>query len=418
MSIRSRWSPRDNLERVLVAAAMGIAIFILSWWGLHQGRFARGQIIDTPVYEKYGDLMARGEVPYRDFGVEYPPAALPTFVLPALGNVGDSAGFRRSFETLMAACGSVLVISVALALGALGVMPRRLYGGVALAAVSPILVGSVILTRFDLWPAALAAGALAALLSGRLRLGHALLGVSIAAKIWPGVLLPLTVAHVWRTRGRREALVCLATVVGVLAAVVLPFLALAPSGVWDSIVRQATRPLQVESFGAALLVASHHAFGTSVAMVSSHGSQNLGGTAANVVGTLQTVAQVVVLLAIWIMFARRARSREELVQACAAAVVAFVALGKVVSPQFMIWLIPFVPLVRKRVAAALYVLALVLTQAWFPLRYWGYALYFNGTTTAIVIARDVALLALLGVLLWPSHVAFGQSPVSDTVTHG
>jgi hypothetical protein len=199
---------------------------------------------------------------------------------------------------------------------------------------------------------------------------------------------------------------------------VLPFLALAPSGVWDSIVRQATRPLQVESFGAALLVASHHAFGTSVAMVSSHGSQNLGGTAANVVGTLQTVAQVVVLLAIWIMFARRARSREELVQACAAAVVAFVALGKVVSPQFMIWLIPFVPLVRKRVAAALYVLALVLTQAWFPLRYWGYALYFNGTTTAIVIARDVALLALLGVLLWPSHVAFGQSPVSDTVTHG
>jgi hypothetical protein len=136
-------------------------------------------------------------------------------------------------------------------------------------------------------------------------------------------------------------------------------------------------------------------------MVSSHGSQNLGGTAANVVGALQTVAQVVVLLAIWIVFARRTRSSEELVQACAAAVVAFVALGKVVSPQFMIWLIPFVPLVRKRAAAALFVLALVLTQAWFPLRYWDYALHFDATTTAIVLMRDVVLLAMLGVLLWP-----------------
>jgi hypothetical protein len=262
-----------------------------------------------------------------------------------------------------------------------------------------------VLTRFDLWPAAIAVGALAAVLYGRLRLGHALLGLAIVTKIWPGVLLPLTVAHVWRTRGRREALICLGTVIGVMTAVLLPFIVLSPGGVWTSIVRQTTRPLQVESLGAALLVASHHVFHTAAAMVSSHGSQNLGGTAANAVGSLQTVAQAAVLLGIWIVFARRTRSREELVQACAAAVVAFVALGKVVSPQFMIWLIPFVPLVRKRAAAALFVLALVLTQAWFPQRYWDYALGFDGTTTAIVLARDLVLLALLVVLLIPSREA-------------
>lgn len=409
MSLRS---PRDNSERVLLAAALGIAIFILSWAALHQGRLARGQIIDTPVYEKYGDLMAQGKAPYRDFAVEYPPGALPAFVLPALGHVGDPGRFRRSFETLLAVCGSLLVVGVALSLGALGASPRRLYGGVALAAVAPLLVGSVVLTRFDLYPAALAIGALAMLLHGRLRFGHALLGLAIVTKIWPGVLLPLTVAHVWRTRGRREALTCLGTALGVIAAVVLPFVALSPGGVWDSVVRQTTRPLQVESLGAALLIASHHVFGTSAAMVSSHGSQNLGGSAANLVGVLQTVAQVGALLAIWIVFARRSRSREELVQACAAAVVAFVALGKVASPQFMIWLIPFIPLVRKRVAAALFVVALVLTQAWFPLRYWDYALHFDGTTTAIVLTRDLVLLALLGVLLALSD----PPPVSDTVT--
>jgi hypothetical protein len=392
---------------------MGIAIFVLSWAALHQGWFARGQIIDTPVYENYGNAMAHGKVPYRDFSLEYPPGALPVFVLPALGHVDDSARFRRSFETLMAMCGSALVIGVAVALGALGVRPRRLYGGVALAAVSPLLVGSVILTRFDLWPAALSVWALALLLHGRLRWGHALLGLAVVTKIWPGVLLPLTVAHVWRTRGRREALACLGSAVATMAVVLAPFVVLSPHGVWNSVVRQTTRPLQIESLGAALLVASHHVFATGVAMVSSHGSQNLGGTAANIAGVLQTLAQVGVLVALWIWFARRSRGREELVQACAAAVTAFIALGKVVSPQFMIWLIPFVPLVRKRAAAALFVVALVLTQAWFPQRYWGYALGFDGTTTAIILARDLVLLALLGVLLWPDRASRGPAAAAS-----
>jgi hypothetical protein len=86
----------------------------------------------------------------------------------------------------------------------------------------------------------------------------------------------------------------------------------------------------------------------------------------------------------------------------AAAVVAFIAFGKVVSPQFLIWLIPLVPLVRRWSAAALFVAALALTQAWFPQRYWSYALGFDETVTWLVLARDVVLLALLGALLIPS----------------
>jgi uncharacterized membrane protein len=223
--------------------------------------------------------------------------------------------------------------------------------------------------------------------------------------VWPAVLLPLAVAHVWRTRGRRAALVCLGTAAAVVAAIVLPFFVLAPGGVWDSVVRQSTRPLQIESLGAALLVASHHVFGTSVHMVSSHGSQNLGGTAANVAGALQSLVEVAVLLGIWIWFARRRRSGEELVQACAAAVVAFVALGKVLSPQFLIWLIPLVPLVRRKLAWAVLALALVWTQAWFPQHYWDYALRFAGTQSWLVLMRDLLLVALLVLLVTPLREA-------------
>jgi uncharacterized membrane protein len=401
MSIQSRSLSPPVEQRAVALTGVALALFAGSWVALHHGWLARGEIVDTPVYETYGDAMLRGEVPYRDFSVEYPPGALPMFLQPARGNEGDSDGFKRSFETLMAACGGALLIALAFALTALGVPWGRMLGALALAAVAPLLVGSVILTRFDLWPALLTAAALAALLSERVRLGHGLLGAGVLAKLWPGVLLPLTVAYVWRTRGRREALMSLAVTLAVVAVVALPFAVLAPHGLWTSFERQASRPLQIESLGAALLVASHHVFGTSVTMISSRGSQNIAGTAANVVGWTQTVVQGAALLALWITFARRARTREELVRFSAAAVVAFVALGKVLSPQFVIWLIPLVPLVRRWTSVVLFVVVLVLTQAWFPKHYWSYALQFNESVTWLVLTRDVVLLGLLASLVMP-----------------
>src|SRR5207244_2946490 len=88
------------------------------------------------------------------------PATGP-IVLPALGHLGNDAGFRRSFETVMWACGATMLLAIALSLGALKASPARVYGTLALAAVSPLLLGSVVLSRYDLWPAALTAGAIA-----------------------------------------------------------------------------------------------------------------------------------------------------------------------------------------------------------------------------------------------------------------
>src|SRR5262249_36311292 len=166
--------------------------------------------------------MLRGEVPYRDFAVEYPPGALLVFLQPARGNEGDEGAYRHSFDVLMAACGAALLIALAIGLAALDTPPSRMFGALALAALAPLLLGAsalaapapllrgwAALTGFALWPAALPAASLAALVSGRARLGHGLLGAGFVTKIWPGVLVPLAVAYVWRTRGRREALACL-----------------------------------------------------------------------------------------------------------------------------------------------------------------------------------------------------------------
>jgi hypothetical protein len=393
-------------ERSVIAAAFAaIALFVVAWTLLHVGFYKHKQVIDTPVYQRYGNAIANGKVPYRDFTVEYPPGALPMFALPGLAEPGSnqqvSAGFRRAFETLMWMCGAVALIAMAVVLRVLRRSNLNVWAALCFTAVAPLLLGSVILSRFDLWPAAICAAALAALVSNRFRLGHALLGLGITAKLFPVVLVPLGVAYVWKRAGRREALTCLALLAGVVGAVFLPFVVLSPGGVWHSLSVQLSRPLQVESLGASLLLVGHHVFGFGLAGETSHGSQNVAGSAAGVLAVATTLLQVGVLGWIWTSFARGRGDGEALVRSTAAALCAFVALGKVLSPQFLIWLIPIVPLVRGRRglwASALLAAALVLTQVWFPFRYFRLALHFEAGLSWVLLARDLALVAIAVLL--------------------
>ena len=87
----------------------------------------------------------------------------------------------------------------------------------------------------------------------------------------------------------------------------------------------------------------------------------------------------------------------------AAALVAFVAFGKVLSPQYLIWLLFLVPLVgglRGRVAVGAYALAAALTALWFPARYWALVKDVRPVRSSwLLLVRNLALVALLAVLL-------------------
>ncbi len=388
-------APRRFTELAAVAAA---ALFLLSWAALHTAWYDDGEIVDIPVYASYGTAIEDGAVPYRDIRPEYPPGALPAFVVPALLSE-DEPGFRNAFEWLMAAFGVAAVLLAALILRGLGASRERTVAALALVAAFPLLLGSVVLTRFDLYPAALVLAALAALVHRRDRLGFGLLGAAVAVKLYPAVLVPVALGYVWRRRGRREALVCLAVSAGVVVLAFLPFLVVAPDGVAHSIGRQLSRPLQIESLGSALYLAAHHLVGLDVEMRSGHGSQNLHATGTAVAAILLSLVQVGALVWIWL---RRPSSAEELVRWSAAALVAFVALGKVLSPQFLIWLAPVVPLVasvRGLRASVLLAAGLLLTQLWFPSRYWELALAFDPVPSTLVLFRDLALVAVLVILV-------------------
>ena len=399
---RASWSRPADRGRYALASLVAVVCFLAAWGLLHVGFYEHDQIADTPIYQRYGERIARGDVPYRDFRVEYPPGALPAFAVPTLG---DRSEFREIFEWLMAACGAAMVLLVGATLAVLRASLGHVVAALAFVAFAPLALGSVVLTRFDLWPAAVTAAALAAFVGDRHRLGAAALGLGVAVKLYPIVVAPIAFAWTWRRRGRGEAVVAAAIAAGVVLAAYLPFLILGPSGVAAALGRQLSRPLQIESLGAAFVLASHHVVGTGIEMKSSHGSQNVAGAPGLWVGVAQTVVQLGALAAIWAAFARdRSPTRERLVVAAATALVAFVALGKVLSPQFLIWLLPVIPLVRGRrglAASGVLAVALVLTQLWFPFRYWDLARRFDEVASWLVLGRDLVLVGLLALLAWP-----------------
>ena len=403
---REETAEQGGASSAALWCALAAALFLVSFGVLQYGFYVRDSLADTPIYAGYGHAMLGGSMPYRDFSVEYPPGALPVFVLPAALTPGGSyTAYVAAFEWLMALCGAALAAGVALILVRRGASRLRLASAAGIVGVAPLALGPVVVSRFDLWPAVLTMAAVAALLANRPRLALGVLGVAAAAKLYPVVLAGPALVYVWRRAGRREAAVAGSVFAGVLAAFFLPFLVLAPHGLWASLAGQASRPLQIESLGSGVLLVLHHLRGLTIAVGTSHGSQNLVGSVAAAFALAQGVLQLLAVAVIWLWCLRGPATDERLVRACAAAVVAFVAFGKVLSPQFLVWLLPLVPLVRGRRglwAGGLLAAALVLTQLWFPYRYLSLARHLDPLASSLVLTRDVVLLVLLVVLAWPS----------------
>ena len=362
------------------------------------------QIIDTPRYERYAEAIQAGLVPYRDFDFEYPPGALLVFLLPELAAGGG--GYFWAFAALMAVAGAIGLILSAAVLRRLA-RPREVSRRLALLALSPVVFGGVLLTRFDLVPAMLVAGATLLLLMGRPRFASVLIGVAVAVKLYPLVLVPLVAGWAWRRQGRWEAVVCCGLAAGVVALAYLPFVLLAPGDVASSVWEQISRPLQIESLGAGVLLLLHHAIGVDVAIETKDGSQNLIGATATRVALAFSAATLVALCWLWMRFVRSQVTPERLVTYCAAVLVALVAFGKVLSPQFLVWLLfPLAVVVGKRGAAAgaCFAVAAVATAVWFPWLYFDLAREGDPVVAALIVLRGLALIAALAVLARPSGV--------------
>ncbi len=372
---------------------------------------------DIPVYEQVTQRMSEGAVPYRDFDVEYPPAAVAVIWL-ADRLPGSLAG---GFSLMMLASSWLAVVGGAAAAAALGLGRRRLVVGAVLALL-PVLLGDLVQSRLDLAVTACLAWLLWAVASGRWGLAWALLAGAAALKLVPFVLVPLLVLAHRRHGGSRAAGRAAGWAVAGAAATFAPFAVLAPAGVWRIFSYHLRRPLQLESVGANALLVTRWFTGQSLRVETSFGSQNLIGPGAKAVTMCSSALAVAAIGAVLIrchrasasMSASPAGSGSDAVEIFVAASAAVLSLalvfGKVLSPQYLLWVAPTALVLggrRGQVACALMVAALIATQLYFPARYPGLRELEAGAVVLLTLRNG--LLVALAACTWGAL----RSPAAD-----
>ena len=424
---------------------MLLAIAALTTWHLFPGD--RRTTTEANVYYAFADPVARGAIPYRDVTIEYPPGAIPVFLAPVwlLGSTvgarwGDAAEndaarrYEAALALLLFAMLAATLVVVGLTLRLLSPTVGHAIRALALPALAPWLLGALPLTRYDAWPVLLTSLGLLAALTARTRLAGATLGIAATAKLYPLVILPTLAATAWRGGGRRRVLALLAACAVAGAVVLVPFLAAAPSETARAVKLQLARGLQMESLGGSLLASvwklslSLEAHGVTSGSLPVGACKRCDGiVAAQLTGTLAAivgVASLVAVVAVLVVSAKRtlaaADERTAIVLGAAISVTALVALGKVLSAQFVLWLLPLVPLVggrRGRNASALLAAAALMTNVWFPSLYRDYVNLLTPGSIAFLLLRNALLVGVLIVLLRPEPArgagGASHSPTGD-----
>lgn len=389
---------RGALALALAAALLhGAVAWTLAGHAFFYGRMlASNVLMDVQFYYLYGSKALVGQWPYRDYRIEYPLLAFPLMLAPRL-LAADLRSYRAWFALEMLLLDAALVAQVATWVarreGLRPVASRLAWYSACFLALCP-----VVLARFDLAPTALAFASAGLWFSGRRAAGGVVAGLGILVKIFPGVVAaPGLVADFAGGSGRRgRGVLALATT---LAVGMLAWSALGGGGLAESVGYHLRRGIEFGSLPAGLLALVHRLGRGIVRTEFDFGSTELVGPGVEAVSRVAFPLQALALgLVIW--RARRARLDDPMRWA-GAAVVAFVAFGKVLSPQFLVWPMPFVIALEGptgRRARPLYLALCLVTTAIYP---WltHHVVAFDAAGLLLLNARNLGLVALWLLLL-------------------
>ena len=310
------------LAGLLIVARIAVVPITLDQAAAHGSH----KVLTGDIRRFYKIATAPG-TPYRDFQVEYPPLMYGAIKLL------DSSTVNGATTATM---WTQLVLDLAVA-GLLAWGWGRRAGLAYLILGIPFLFYPFLYLRLDLLSVALAVAGLALVRHRRPALGGTALALACFAKVWPVLLVPsLLIRRSWRA---------VAACVGVGVAGLAAWIAWAgPNGLIQVLSMRGATGWEIEStVGGVVRTLSHDPIHLQ------RGAWRVG-LAPSWAFTLLGVLCAVAVVAVWVLAARR-RPHGALVldgYAALGAVSAFLLCSPLLSPQFIIWLLPFAAIVAAR----------------------------------------------------------------------
>ena len=339
-----------------------------------------------------------GDLPYRDQRIEYPPLSVSVLIAPAY--VDDSTqGFLDGFMWEMLAFDLAMIVLIALALpgetgrvlSALGIYTVGLLmlSGVVLSR-SLIDYGPLALDRFDLVPTLFVLAAVLARDRGRSAAWSGLLSVGVAIKAFPLLLYPALL------RGERNLQRVI--IAGAIPLLLCAGAVLVMGDEFGSAISYHTeRTLQVESLGASAFEVAHALGASGITTGVGHGGFEISASGTTAVRWISVVLGAAGYL--WLVGAgwRSRVTNFELVCALLAVLVVF---SPVLSPQFLLWLLPISACAYGlRKENLLLLLAILFTQI--ELQHYDGVDSLSGSFVWPLAIRNVLLLVYLALVAAP-----------------
>ena len=367
---------RSGLSRAAFAFAAAVIVFQFACplvIAIQGPRLATGTFATQSDAARYRTIVETPGTPYRDFQVEYPPLALGLFRALGPANFG---GFRQRLLAIDIACQALVVFLL-----------FRIWGTRAgwsyLVLSTPMLF--IAYVGFDLVGVALAVSAAACVRRKRPVAGAVGFIVGAFTKLWPVVLLPVLLV---RRQARAFGTGVAVGVAGLAAWTVWG----GTAAIGQVLTYRAARGWEYESLpGSVLRLVGGDA------LRFSRGSWRVGDPPRLLTASI-TVVLIGVVGGIWWLAMRRPALPEGMAET--AAVTSLLVFGTLLSPQFLIWPLPFVAIGAasgatrlERWAGAAAVLTL-LDWILFDPHHPGLVL-----SETVILGRNVALVGLLVVAL-------------------
>ncbi|HEY5521336.1 MAG TPA: glycosyltransferase family 87 protein [Candidatus Limnocylindrales bacterium] len=401
---QSRFDPLALLH-VVVGAAMTLLVVV-----------SRPPEGDPTVFGTIAGESARGLVAYRDYPVEYPPLALVQIDLPRLLGGPSPEAYVLIF--------TLISVLVTLATGAAVYwLARRRWSTESPANAMLLFTGLVfagaplVFWRFDILAALLTTLALVAYAARQPTWSGLALGFGALTKLYPGALVPLlVVAQLFERNMRRAALIVVGAAIAVGAVMAQVFL-VAGTGAFSFLTYQQQRGVEIESVsgGIALLMSVLGQANTAISF--GFGSWQVSSPIIDSLAIPQLVLNAVLLAGLlagmWISFSRDARNGGRIMPAtllrCSlAGLIVVMLINKVLSPQYLVWLVPFAALLPSRQSVLLLVIV-VLTVLLYPLGF-GSLLRIEPAAVLALNVRNLLLVVYFAWVCWPQRAPAPEQP--------
>lgn len=379
-------------------------------------------ILNYKVYSNPGGLerwfalniLNGHQMPYRDFNVEYPPLAILSFVLPALA-FQEPFSYSIAFAAEMLIADTIVLVLLSKLAPQLNIPAWEILGAYTLVILA---MGPLTTTRHDMIPAMLVVASIYTFIAGKNKITWALLGLGIMTKIYPVVLAPIFAVYYLRHKQYSELLNGINTMLVVLFLIVTPWLFFNANGFFHFLTYHVDRGLQSESSYASIILIGQIFGLTSARGVFNFGSWNLSSPLADTLAKLSPLVVIGMLFIVYVIYSfiylKRRKSQDEIesignntmkltLRFSLLTILILLLTDKVFSPQYLIWVCPFIPLIITRwryLACLLFIVIAILTQYVYPYHYIEFELA-KPLLVSIAATRNFLLIVLVFLVALP-----------------